>query len=277
MKAFFRESRRKIHFFKTVNPDFPAHLHEEIELLYVKDGCCTAFADGKEYTVKKNKFFISFPNQVHSYKNSKKGEYLCVVVKPSQLYHYASSFGDLLPLNAVIPLTENGDEEYLFYEAFNEYNQNGENSIVICYLTLLFGKLLKQCELKKSDVSQDSISSILTYCANHYKENISVEDISNALHISRSHISRLFSSRIRMNFCDYINSLRLVDAANMLGNENASITEIAYASGFSTLRTFNRAFLKYYGVTPSQYKCIKKQVTLKADVSSHVLLALSAT
>ena len=62
-----------------------------------------------------------------------------------------------------------------------------------------------------------------------------------------------------MNFCDYINSLRLVDAVNMLGNENASITEIAYASGFSTLRTFNRAFLKYYGVTPSEYKRIKNR------------------
>lgn len=142
----------------------------------------------------------------------------------------------------------------MFYEAFNEYNQNGENSIVICYLTLLFGKLLKQCELKKSDVSQDSISSILTYCANHYKENVSVADVADALHISRSHISRLFSARINMNFCDYINCLRLVDAANMLGNEDVSITEIAYKSGFSTLRTFNRAFLKHYGVSPSEYK-----------------------
>lgn len=258
MKSFFRESRRKIHFFKTLNPDFPAHLHEEIELLYVKEGKCTAFVNGKEYEVNKNEFFISFPNQVHSYKSSKKGEYLCVIIKPSRLYHYTSLFCDMIPLNAVVSIKEGGNEEYLFYEAYNEYNQNGENSIVICYLTLLFGKLLKQYELEKSDISQDCISGILNYCANHYKENISVEAVSKALHISRSHISRLFSNRINMNFCDYINSLRLVEAENMLSNEKASITEIAYKSGFSTLRTFNRAFLKRYGVSPSEYKKAKQ-------------------
>lgn len=261
MKPFFREAKKKIEFFKTNNPDYPAHLHEEIELLYVKYGFCTAFVDGREYTVNENEFFISFPNQVHSYKESKKGEYLCVIVKPSQLYHYTSAFGDMLPKNAVVSIPKADNEEYLFYEAYNEYKEKGESSIVVCYLTLLFGKLLKRYELEKSDLSQDTISSILNYCANHYKENVSVDDLSRVLHISRSHISRLFSTRINMNFCDYINSLRLIDAANMLGNENTPITEIAYKSGFSTLRTFNRAFLKRYGVSPSEYK---KQATKKA-------------
>ena len=40
----------------------------------------------------------------------------------------------------------------------------------------------------------------------------------------------------------------------LLERENLPITEISDRSGFSTIRTFNRAFLKRYGISPSQYK-----------------------
>lgn len=254
MKSAFRETKSKIEFSKKQIIDFPAHLHEEIELMYVKEGECTAYVDGKEYFLTKNNFFVCFPNQVHSFEKSAAGEYLCLIIKPSQLFHYTSVFGELVPENAVCELQDQDNTEYLFYEAYSEYKRNGESSIVICYLTLLFGKLLKQYKLQKARISQDSISSILTYCANHYKENISVESVADALHISRCHLSRVFNKRINMNFCDYINSLRLIDAVNMLESKETSITEIAFSSGFSTLRTFNRAFLKRYGVSPTEYK-----------------------
>jgi AraC-like DNA-binding protein len=57
-----------------------------------------------------------------------------------------------------------------------------------------------------------------------------------------------------MNFCDYINSLRLAEAEKILNNKSYTITEIAGMSGFSTIRTFNRAFLKKYGISPSAYR-----------------------
>ncbi|MBR4086416.1 MAG: helix-turn-helix transcriptional regulator, partial [Clostridia bacterium] len=95
---------------------------------------------------------------------------------------------------------------------------------------------------------------ILQYCARHYKEDLSVASIAEELNLSRSSVSHIFSLRIGMNFCDYLNGLRLSDAVSLLKNKSYSITEVAERSGFSTLRTFNRAFLKQYGVSPSLYR-----------------------
>ena len=74
------------------------------------------------------------------------------------------------------------------------------------------------------------------------------------LHISKYYISHLFSHKLNMRFNDYINSLRISDACRYLRHDTRSITEISELVGFSTLRTFNRAFIKQIGVTPSQYR-----------------------
>ena len=125
---------------------------------------------------------------------------------------------------------------------------------MIFYLTALFGKLLKHYPIQKTRVANDTLSQILQYCAEHYKENISVEEVADKLRISRSTVSHLFNERLAMNFCDYINSLRLSDAVKLLKNGKNTITEVSDLSGFSTIRTFNRAFLKRYGISPSEYR-----------------------
>ena len=109
-------------------------------------------------------------------------------------------------------------------------------------------------ELGKDDMNGDTVLEILQYCARHYKEEISVASIAEELKLSRSSVSHIFSLRIGMNFCDYLNGLRLSDAISLLKNKSYSITEVAERSGFSTIRTFNRAFLKQYGVSPSSYR-----------------------
>ena len=81
-----------------------------------------------------------------------------------------------------------------------------------------------------------------------------MEEVADKLCISRSTVSHLFNERLAMNFCDYINSLRLSDAVKLLKNGKNTITEISDLSGFSTIRTFNRAFLKRYGISPSEYR-----------------------
>ena len=101
---------------------------------------------------------------------------------------------------------------------------------------------------------------ILNYCSLNYKENISVDDVANALSISRSTVSHTFGNQLKVGFCDYINMLRLVEARELLRNSDLSITEIAQNTGFETIRTFNRAFLKERGISPSQYRKVQKNL-----------------
>ena len=54
------------------------------------------------------------------------------------------------------------------------------------------------------------------------------------------------------SYKDFINQLRIERACDLL-KEDVSITEVAYASGFSSVRTFNRAFFKCMDMTPRDY------------------------
>ncbi len=256
MQKIFREIKKELNFFSANNLNYPAHIHEDIELIFVKKGSAIAFCDGKEYLLTENSFFLVFPNKIHHYKESINGEYIILIVKPSVLLKYSNIFleGELV---SALHTFENGNDDniiYLLETALHEFNRDGRSSIIEAYLTAIFGKLIKFYTVIKSNFSQDTVLQILRYCADNYKDNITVGDIAASLHISRSCVSHIFSSRLSINFCDYINSLRIADAVQLLGHKNYSVTEISNIVGFSTIRTFNRAFLKQYGMSPTMYR-----------------------
>ena len=60
--------------------------------------------------------------------------------------------------------------------------------------------------------------------------------------------------KLGLRFNDYVNSLRISEACRYLVHTDHSITEISEIVGFNTLRTFNRAFMKQLGISPSEYR-----------------------
>lgn len=252
MESVFREVKAQIEFYNKQSIDFPAHIHEDVELVYVKQGRCTAVCDGRKYTLREQDCFLAFPNQVHHYTEGTRGEYYVLIMKPSRLLSYGELFLEGVPLSAVC--CPGQDTVYLLETAYKEYKRDGYSKIIAAYLTAMMGKLLKYYSIENSGVRQDTVLQILNFCAEHYRENISVADIAENLHISRSSVSHIFSSRLGIHFCDYINALRLSDAVELLKNRSYTMTQIANRTGFSTIRTFNRAFAKQYGVAPSVYK-----------------------
>lgn len=256
MQQIFRETKSRIDFHKGPAINFPAHIHDDIELVYVKRGIGTAFCDGKKYILTDDSWFLVFPNQVHHYADFEAGEYLVLIMKASDLLRFDRFFLKGVPVSAMCRVPGEEDETlvYLLETAFREYARDGFNDVIAAYLTAIFGKLIPFYSIEKTGFAQDSALKILEYCANHYKEDLTVDLVAENLSLSRSCISHIFSSRISMSFCDYVNSLRLYDAEAALSNKNYSITEVANISGFSTIRTFNRAFLKKHGMSPSAYR-----------------------
>jgi len=262
MQNGFREIHDNIIFKRYGNPNFRIHLHEDIELLYVIRGRGTTLCNGVRYDLCDGDMFVSFPNQVHHHVNFENGEYILLIIKPSRLLSYANVFFDNEPMSSVINIKEDEDDNILFLlkTALYEYLRDGYSTVIESYLTTFFGKLLKHYEIKKQNVSRNKVMKILNYCSLNYKENISVDDVANALSISRSTVSHTFGNQLKVGFCDYINMLRLVEARELLRNSDLSITEIAQNTGFETIRTFNRAFLKERGISPSQYRKVQKNL-----------------
>ncbi len=255
MHEIFREIKESVILEKRERIDFPAHIHEDIELVLVKKGQGTAFCDGRKYELWDNVFFLAFPNQVHRYEDCSPGEYLIFIIKPTDLLGYENIFLGGVPKTSVWRYGENDRGiEYLANEIVVEYENNGLTTVVKAYLTALFGKLFNNYEIEKNRENRNTVLRILQYCKSHFTEEITVGDVARNLHISKSSVSHIFSNRLSMSFCDYINSLRLSEAVQLLKNKNYSMTEISSMSGFPTIRTFNRAFRKQYGTSPSEYR-----------------------
>ena len=93
---------------------------------------------------------------------------------------------------------------------------------------------------------------ITEYVNEHFKENLNFDEIASNLFVSRRKLPELFYKYSGTQLNDYINTLRIKNANQLLRDGN-NITEAAYESGFQSIRTFNFVYKSYMGITPTQY------------------------
>ncbi|WP_221411542.1 two-component regulator propeller domain-containing protein [Dysgonomonas sp. 216] len=81
----------------------------------------------------------------------------------------------------------------------------------------------------------------------------SVEDLSNDMAMSRSNLYRKIHSITGQTPTDFVRSIRLKKAAELLKEGNLTVVEVAYMVGFNTPGYFTKSFKKMFGVLPTQY------------------------
>lgn len=97
------------------------------------------------------------------------------------------------------------------------------------------------------------IAELNTYIRNNLSERgLHVEGLSRHFGISRTQFYRKLDALLARPIGDHIRSIRLETAAELLRERQLSISEVAYATGFSSPSHFARAFKKAYGKTPSE-------------------------
>ncbi|MCZ6899895.1 MAG: helix-turn-helix domain-containing protein, partial [Bacteroidetes bacterium] len=78
--------------------------------------------------------------------------------------------------------------------------------------------------------------------------------------IPSHHLSQVINDRIGLNFFDFVNSYRIKEATRLLSDSQKSeytIIELAYESGFNSKSTFNSAFKRFAGSTPTEFRTNK--------------------
>jgi|GEM_PF-3878028 len=96
--------------------------------------------------------------------------------------------------------------------------------------------------------------------------NQNLESMSRKLDVQKRHISQIINERLKVNFKEYINGYRIRAAMNILNQPKMDIRifEVMYDVGFSSKSSFNQAFKKYTGQTPTDYResVLKRDTTL---------------
>lgn len=96
------------------------------------------------------------------------------------------------------------------------------------------------------------VGEALEYVNVHMTEDISVQDIADALNVSRYYLSHEFKKSTGYGLWNYVISKRLVYSQKLLA-EGASVTEACYESGFKDYAHFIKSFTKTFGCSPKQY------------------------
>ena len=98
------------------------------------------------------------------------------------------------------------------------------------------------------------INIVFQFIMKNYTDEIYVKQIASKLNMSVAAFSRYFKHHTRKTFSDYVTEIRIGHACRMLMEDNCSISEISYQSGFDNLSNFYRHFKKVIGIIPKEYK-----------------------
>ncbi len=101
--------------------------------------------------------------------------------------------------------------------------------------------------------SDDYIDFIKRYVALHYKEELSLNEIAEILHISRSYLSTLFKKNVGISFTDYLIDFRLNRALEIFQEKNLPLTTVAELVGYSNYAQFSKIFKKRKGKSPREF------------------------
>ncbi len=236
--------------------DFPVHLQNAVELVWVKAGTATAIYGSRRIALEAGDFFAVFPNQSHGFENDRNiSAYVMIVPINPYLAPYRTTFEQMRPTDPVLKSGAWADTQLplLMETAWKEWDslsiQEKQG-----YTLIIIGKLLSLLNLENTQTgSPDALQAILLYINSRYTEPIARREIAQAVGYNESYISHMFSL-MNTTFTDYITSMRLQDAKNLLRTTHTPISQIALSLGFGSIRSFNRVFFQCVGRTPSQYR-----------------------
>lgn len=248
-----------------------AHLHYHVEIVYVKHGSFQAYIDSEPYFVGEGDMLVVFPNKIHRFVElSPKIEYELFIINPDIADELSEKLSLEEPETPVISgACDNGRIMALIriLSGAKSFSTRYRETLMKGYMLAFFSEILDGMPLK-SVKHEDSraLRAIVKYCSTNFSKELSLSILEKELHLSKYYISHLFGDKLGIKFNDYVNSLRISEACRLLRTTDMSITEVCIYSGFGTLRTFNRAFSKQMGVSPSDYKKNKRADNLLVSI-----------
>lgn len=98
------------------------------------------------------------------------------------------------------------------------------------------------------------ISKIYNYIMANFTEELSLETAAKLANMTSSAFCKYFKARTQKTFTHFVNEVRIGHACKLLFDDQLSMTEICFQSGFNNLTNFNRNFKLYTKISPSEFK-----------------------
>jgi len=255
---------------------FGCHWHPEVEFTYILSGSMIYQANNTQHLVKAGDVIFVNQNCLHSGKasNDCSCRYFAITFNPTLISGYKSSIFENKYIGEII----NSDRiPFVYFEGSKKENEQIVSLLMRLeelyrekaegYELLIESKLFElwfylyrdvYCkapdELIKQTKNIMQIKAALDYIHDNYKENLTLDDISEACNLSKSSCCRLFKKIVHGTPFNYLLSYRIQRSIPYLLSEGMNITEAALSVGFSSSSYYSEIFKKYMKCTPTEYK-----------------------
>lgn len=151
----------------------------------------------------------------------------------------------LEPMN--LQLKEMFDEEPVF--VFRRGNTLHE---VLSFVLQIYERAVAFAEEQASRRSRLDIGAVCRFLNDRYAQGITLELTADFFHVSREYLSKAFKQETGQGFTEYVTSLRMKKAMELIRDYHAPVKEAGDIVGYADLPHFYKAFKKYYGITPGE-------------------------
>jgi two-component system response regulator YesN len=111
-------------------------------------------------------------------------------------------------------------------------------------------KVVSLSEKRKKRISME----VKTYIDSNYKSDINLGGLADNLGVSQSYLSGIFKEKENVSPVEYINTVKLNKAKELMKTSELNFTQIAEKVGYQNVYYFSRIFKKKNKVTPSKYR-----------------------
>ena len=122
-------------------------------------------------------------------------------------------------------------------------------------MTTLLVKIYRKLVQERSSISTSMlINGVIEYIQKNYSKDISNTSIGAEFNYHPNYINRSMLNSTGQSLHQYVISVRVLHAFELIQTTDMSITEIAKAVGFKSIKHFSQSFKKIYGFSPTHFK-----------------------
>ncbi len=169
------------------------------------------------------------------------------------------TFTDVEQFNAPFIIKLNNFNISRFQTMLDEYTVkrlffNQKNSAILKEVLTHIARILISGVSTSPQNSTDKVDKIINYIQANYMHRISNQKIGSALNFHPNYLNRIMLANTGKTLHQYLLSVRLTKALDLLQTTTLSVTEIAHKTGFSDVQQFCKFFLNQTGSTPSSFR-----------------------
>lgn len=251
------QNRKESLFVKvTENNACRAHIHRQAEIFYVLDGAIEATISGHKKLLTAGMASVAFPNVVHETCTPDHSSAVMILFHPDFLPDFFQEFHTQIPQNPFIDhIEDNAATSQALSGLLESIQSHTDIRISKGYLYILVSMLLPLLSMARQDSMSIGIcQNISSYLDIHFTEDINLSRLASELGYSKYHISHIFKENFGCSYSEYLKRLRSEHAMGLLTHSDMTATQICFACGFNSLRSFYRAFREIYGTAPGSVR-----------------------